>query len=162
MHQAVEAGGGQQRPAVRAGAECQPVHRVDGERGSGRVAGSKVPQPHRADVAGGGQHPDGGERTAAETQADEEQQRRQINRETAMGSLKHRRLPRWQHWIPKFVLFFDFVLLLYFFAGITNMNWQNPTALKFPVLWGLVSGFPGLVTVWLHVGRGGVTGCGGP
>ena len=36
------------------------------------------------------------------------------------------------------------------------------TALKFPGLWGLVSGFPGLVTVWLHVGRGGVTGCGGP
>ena len=37
-----------------------------------------------------------------------------------------------------------------------------PTALKFSGLWGLVSGFPGLVTVWLHVGRGGVTGCGGP
>ena len=36
------------------------------------------------------------------------------------------------------------------------------TALKFSGLWGLVSGFPGLVTVWLHVGRGGVTGCGGP
>jgi hypothetical protein len=38
----------------------------------------------------------------------------------------------------------------------------DPTALKFSGLWGLVSGFPGLVTVWLHVGRGGVTGCGGP
>ena len=38
----------------------------------------------------------------------------------------------------------------------------GPTALKFSGLWGLVSGFPGLVTVWLHVGRGGVTGCGGP
>ena len=36
------------------------------------------------------------------------------------------------------------------------------TALKISGLWGLVSGFPGLVTVWLHVGRGGVTGCGGP
>src|SRR5205814_4634438 len=43
-------------------------------------------------------HPDGGERTVTETQADEEEQRRQINRETALGSLKHRRLPRWQHW----------------------------------------------------------------
>ena len=39
---------------------------------------------------------------------------------------------------------------------------RDRTALKFPGLWGLVSGFPGLVTVWLHVGRGGVTGCGGP
>ena len=38
----------------------------------------------------------------------------------------------------------------------------DATALKFSGLWGLVSGFPGLVTVWLHVGRGGVTGCGGP
>ena len=75
-------------------------------------------------------HPDGGERTVAETQADEEEQRRQINRETALGSLKHRRLPRWQHWIPKFVLFFDFVLLLYFFAGITNVNWQSPLSMN--------------------------------
>ena len=75
-------------------------------------------------------HPDGGERTVAETQTDEEEQRRQINRETAMGSLKHRRLPRWQHWIPKFVLFFDFVLLLYFFAGITNVDWQSPLSIN--------------------------------
>ena len=75
-------------------------------------------------------HPDGGERTVAETQADEEEQRQQINHETAMGSLKHRRLPRWQHWIPKFVLFFDFVLLLYFFTGITNVNWQSPLSMN--------------------------------
>jgi hypothetical protein len=75
-------------------------------------------------------HPDGGERTAAETQADEEAQRRQINREMAMGSLKHRRLLRWQRWIPKYVLFFDFALLLYFFAGITNVNWQSPTSMN--------------------------------
>jgi hypothetical protein len=75
-------------------------------------------------------HPDGGERTVAETQADEEEQRQQINRETALGSLKHRRLPRWQHWIPKFVLFFDFILLLYFFAGITNVDWQSPLSMS--------------------------------
>ena len=35
------------------------------------------------------------------------------------------------------------------------------TALKFPGLWALVSGFPGLVTVWRLVGHGGVTGRGG-
>ena len=39
---------------------------------------------------------------------------------------------------------------------------RPPTALKFSGLWDLVSDFPGLVTVWLHVGRGGVTGRGGP
>jgi hypothetical protein len=75
-------------------------------------------------------HPDGGERTVAETQADEEEQRRQISHDRAMGSLKHRRLPRWQHWIPKIVLFFDFVLLLYFFAGITNVDWQSPLSIN--------------------------------
>jgi hypothetical protein len=36
------------------------------------------------------------------------------------------------------------------------------TALKFPGFFDLVSGFLRLVTVWPHVGRGGVTGSGGP
>jgi len=75
-------------------------------------------------------HPDGGERSVAETLVDEEDQRQLINHETAMGSLKHRRLPRWQQWIPKYVLFFDFALLLYFFAGITNVNWQSPLSVN--------------------------------
>lgn len=75
-------------------------------------------------------HPDGGERTVAETLVDEEEQRQRINHETAMGSVKHRRLPRWQHSIPKFVLFFDLTLLLYFFAGITNVNWQSPLSMN--------------------------------
>jgi hypothetical protein len=71
-------------------------------------------------------HPDGGERTVAQTLADEGEQRDQVTRETAMGSRRHHRLPRWQRWIPKFVLFFDFALLLYFFAGVTNVDWQSP------------------------------------
>jgi hypothetical protein len=75
-------------------------------------------------------HPDGGERTVTETRADEEEQRQQVNREMAMGSRKHRRLPRWQGWIPKFVLFFDFALLLYFFAGITNVDWQSAVSMS--------------------------------
>lgn len=75
-------------------------------------------------------HPDGGERTVTETRADEDEQRRQINRETDMGSRKHRRLPRWQGWIPKFVLSFDFALLLYFFAGITNVDWQSAVSMN--------------------------------
>jgi len=88
-------------------------------------------------------HPDGGERTVAETRADEEEQRRQINRDTAMGSLKHRRLPRWQHWIPKIVLFFDFALLLYFFAGITDVNWQSPLSINMA----FATALAGMVTV---------------
>jgi hypothetical protein len=74
-------------------------------------------------------HPDGGERTVEDTLADEEEQREQINRQAGMGSRKHRRLARWQRWIPKFVLFFDFALLLYFFAGITNVYWQSPLSM---------------------------------
>jgi hypothetical protein len=69
-------------------------------------------------------HPDGGDRTVAETLADEDELRQQVSRETAMGSRKHHRLPRWMRSIPKLVLFFDFALLLYFFGGITNVNWQ--------------------------------------
>lgn len=75
-------------------------------------------------------HPDGGERTVAETKADEKEQRLQISHETAMGSRKHRRLPRWQRWIPRLVLSFDFALLLYFFAGITNVDWQSPVSVN--------------------------------
>jgi hypothetical protein len=75
-------------------------------------------------------HPDGGERTVAATLADEVEQRQQISHQAGMGSRKHRRLPRWQRWIPKFVLFFDFVLLLYFFAGITNVDWQSPMSMN--------------------------------
>jgi ABC-type multidrug transport system fused ATPase/permease subunit len=75
-------------------------------------------------------HPDGGERTAADTQADEDDQRERINQEREEGSRKHDRLPRWQREIPKFVLVFDFVLLLYFFAGITNVYWQSPLSMN--------------------------------
>jgi len=39
---------------------------------------------------------------------------------------------------------------------------RTATALKFPGFCDLVSGFLRLVTVWLHVGRGGVTGSDGP
>jgi hypothetical protein len=88
-------------------------------------------------------HPDGGERTVADTLADETEQRKQINRQTVMGSRKHRRLPRWQRWIPKFVLFFDFVLLLYFFAGITNVDWQNPLSMNLA----FATALAGMVTV---------------
>jgi hypothetical protein len=71
-------------------------------------------------------HPDGGERTAAETQADERAQRGKIIRETDMGSRKHDRLPPWLRWTPKLVLLFNFVLLLHFFAGSTGADRQSP------------------------------------
>ncbi len=93
-----------------------------------RVRGLLVEAEHRMQTRV--RHPDGGERTVAQTLADEEAQRAQISHETAMGSRKHRRLHRWQRWIPKLVLFFDSALLLYFFAGITNVYWQSPLSMN--------------------------------
>ena len=81
-------------------------------------------------------HPDGGDSTVEEIRLQETAQRAEIDQETADGSRKHRRLPRWMCSIPKFVLGFDFGLLLYFFAGITNVDWGSPLslALVFAVL----------------------------
>jgi len=74
-------------------------------------------------------HPDGGESPVADVIEDEEAQREQIEKEVELGSRKHRRAPRWMHWIPRYVLCFDFGLLLYFFAGITNVSWASPMSM---------------------------------
>ena len=71
-------------------------------------------------------HPDGGDRTVEDTMRDENEQRKLINRQTSIGSRKHRRLASWIRWIPKLVLVFDFCLLLFFFGGITNVDWSSP------------------------------------
>ena len=52
--------------------------------------------------------------------------RAHLDAETSKGSLKHARVPRWMRWIPKSVMAFDFGLLLYCFAGITNVHWATP------------------------------------
>jgi len=106
-----------------------------------RVRGLIVEADHRMQARV--RHPDGGERTVAATLTDEVEQRRQISHQVGMGSRKHRRLPRWQRWIPKFVLFFDFALLLYFFAGITNVDWQSPLSMNLA----FATALAGMVTV---------------
>ncbi len=81
-------------------------------------------------------HPDGGQRPVAEVQRDEAAARHQIEDETARGSRKHQRLPRWIGRIPVLVLLVDFCLLLYFFSGITDVDWASPLGanLAFAVL----------------------------
>ena len=81
-------------------------------------------------------HPDGGQRPVAEAQQDEAALRRQIEDEAARGSRKHHRLPWWIGRIPILVLVVDVSLLLYFFAGITDVNWASPlsASLVFAVL----------------------------
>jgi hypothetical protein len=74
-------------------------------------------------------HPDGGESSVDEVLDHERAQRNLIAEQMAKGSAKHRRAPRWIHWIPRLVLCFDFALLLYFFAGITNVDWSSPLSM---------------------------------
>lgn len=71
-------------------------------------------------------HPVGGHDTAATLEDAGMLLRSQIDAEMTDGSLKHVRFPRWIRHIPKFVLVVDFSMLLYFFAGITNVDWESP------------------------------------
>jgi hypothetical protein len=81
-------------------------------------------------------HPDGGWQPVIDVVTDEAKQQDQIETDRANGSRKHQRLPRWLRRIPQLVLVIDFCLLLYFFAGITDVNWASPLSadLVFAVL----------------------------
>jgi hypothetical protein len=81
-------------------------------------------------------HPDGGVRTVAQIASDQDKQRRQIEEDLDRGSYRHRRLPEALRRVPQLVLGADALLLLYFFSGVTNVNWSSPfsTALLFAVL----------------------------
>jgi hypothetical protein len=71
-------------------------------------------------------HPVGGHDTAEMLERAGADLRGQISAELADGSRKHLRLPRWIRHIPQLVLVADFSMLLYFFGGITNVDWDSP------------------------------------
>ena len=81
-------------------------------------------------------HPGGGHETVCDVQQHQAALRARIDDEMARGSRKHQRMPWWIGSIPKLVLIFDFGLLLYFFAGITDVDWSSPVSvsLAFAVL----------------------------
>jgi hypothetical protein len=81
-------------------------------------------------------HPDGGIRTVAQTATDQDKQREQIEADIDRGSFRHRRLPPALRRVPPLVFCADALLLLYFFSGVTNVNWASPAsaALVFAVL----------------------------
>ena len=69
-------------------------------------------------------HPHGGHRTVEQTKPTE---RPSCPGECQPGPIPQaRRLPRWSRQLPRVVLAFDFLLLLYFLSGITDVNWGNP------------------------------------
>jgi hypothetical protein len=71
-------------------------------------------------------HPDGGVRTVSDTAADQDRLREQIAGEIGDGSRKHQRLPAVLRQAPALVFTADALLLLYFFSGITNVDWARP------------------------------------
>ena len=71
-------------------------------------------------------HPSGGHRTLSRTEADRDTLAARVDQERSQNSRKHDRLPRWFRHLPRVVLVFDFLLLLYFLSGITDVNWSNP------------------------------------
>ena len=71
-------------------------------------------------------HPYGGHRTVEQTESDRNALAARVNAERAQNSRKHERLPRWFRHLPRVVLVFDFLLLLYFLSGITDVNWGAP------------------------------------
>ena len=81
-------------------------------------------------------HPDGGVQTVAETARDQTEQRAAIATEIQEGSRRHRRLPKALRRVPALVFIADALLLLYFFSGVTNVDWSSPlsAALVFAVL----------------------------
>jgi hypothetical protein len=88
-------------------------------------------------------HPDGGVRTVAEIAAEQDELREQIAEEIRNGSRKHQRLAMALRQVPALVITGDALLLLYFFSGITNVDWARPfsSALLFAVLLaGMVTG----------------------
>jgi hypothetical protein len=71
-------------------------------------------------------HPDGGVRTVAHTGADHDQLHAQIRADISRGSLRHRRLPEVLRHAPAVIFTCDALLLLYFFSGVTNVDWTSP------------------------------------
>ena len=71
-------------------------------------------------------HPDGGVRTVSATASDQDRLRAQIAADLGDGSRRHQRLPAVLRQAPALVFTADALLLLYFFSGITNVDWARP------------------------------------
>jgi hypothetical protein len=83
-------------------------------------------------------YPDGGVQTVIDTAAEQDRVRDQVSEDTSRGSYRHRRLPAILRRVPMVVFCCDGLLLLYFFSGITDVDWSSPfsstPALVFAVL----------------------------
>jgi hypothetical protein len=71
-------------------------------------------------------HVDGGRRTVEEAKCDREALQARVTEHRHRGSRMHDRTPGWIRRLPRIVLVLDFFLLLYFFSGITDVDWSAP------------------------------------
>lgn len=99
-------------------------------------------------------HPDGGVRTVAETLADQREQRERIQADQRAGSRRHRRVPVLLRRAPTGFFVFDALLLLWFFSGVTNVDWTNdPVSVSLAVAIGMAAIAAGATfVVCRHVG----------
>ena len=99
-------------------------------------------------------HPDGGVRTVAETLADEREQRELIQADQRAGSRRHRHLSVLLRRAPAGFFVFDALLLLWFFSGVTNVDWTNhPASVSLVVAIGMAAIATGATFVLCrHVG----------
>ena len=98
------------------------VGRIDRLRARRAVLRDGIQRQHDSYVA----HCDGGNRTLDEAKRDHDALQARLWAEYECGSYRHDRPPGFFRWMPRIVLVFDLLLLLYFFAGITNVNWDAP------------------------------------
>jgi hypothetical protein len=130
-----------------------------GIRGRVSMPASKAPSGDvRSRLAGHlyGDHSDLCQRLPARIRLEcESALRAQIELEMSRGSLKHHRLPWWMRWIPRAAMVCDFGLLLYLFAGITNVVWARPLSVSLAFATMLA-----VVVTTLAFGFFAFTGCG--
>jgi hypothetical protein len=84
-------------------------------------------------------HVDGGKRTVREARRDRDALQAQISGQRGRGSRKHERLSGWFGRLPRVVLVFDLFLLLYFFSGITDVDWGAPLSMPLAFASGLAA-----------------------
>jgi hypothetical protein len=91
-----------------------------------------IPQEHV-------RHADGGKRTVAEACRDRDDLQAKVAGERARGSHIHDRVHKWFRRMPRIVLVFDLFLLLYFFSGVTDVNWAAPLSAALAFALGLAA-----------------------
>ena len=111
------------------------VGRIDRLKARRATLRDRIGSVHDGYVA----HCDGGNRTLEEAKHDHDALQAQLWSDYERRSYRHDRPPRFFRWMPRIVLVFDLLLLLYFFAGITDVDWQAPWSVPLAFAAGLAA-----------------------